>query len=413
MTSWYRTGTVTVTNGSQTVTGTGTLFASNVRVGDMFLGPDGKSYEVQNVASDTVIGIFPGYAGATASGQIYGIVPVQGYVKASADRLRQAVDDYSDKLEGLQPWAYANTAADARDDLELGDMSIQEPNAVAITGGTISGISSLVVAGDVTVVGLARRFKADFSADGANRAIFQTNVLNGTTNIQAIPNGSAASSSIVLCNSSDTTNTGVVYLSAEATENVLNATQVGTGITRPLSFKSGGVTNQVFATNGNAGFGVSAPDASCRIQSANGIKLGNVASPSSVVLDWYERGTFTPTVVGVTSAGSATSYPVRNCSYQRVGNRVNFQMHLQWSGHTGTGAIRINGLPYTSWGGGGYNAVSCYRGNVPVTTDQDLQGFISAGSTSIDFDQVAANGTSFIVPVTAAGILIINGSYGV
>jgi len=34
--AWYRLGTVTVTSGSATVTGVGTLFTSSVREGDMF-----------------------------------------------------------------------------------------------------------------------------------------------------------------------------------------------------------------------------------------------------------------------------------------------------------------------------------------------------------------------------------------
>ena len=40
--AWYRTGTVTVTNGSATVTGAGTDFVSNTQIGECFLGPDGR-----------------------------------------------------------------------------------------------------------------------------------------------------------------------------------------------------------------------------------------------------------------------------------------------------------------------------------------------------------------------------------
>ncbi|MGH2435209.1 MAG: phage tail protein, partial [Pseudomonas sp.] len=48
---WYRTGTVAITAGQNTVTGTGTSFSANARVGDAFLGPDGNWYEVTNIAS--------------------------------------------------------------------------------------------------------------------------------------------------------------------------------------------------------------------------------------------------------------------------------------------------------------------------------------------------------------------------
>jgi len=119
--SWYRTGTVAVTNGSTVVTGTGTMFAANNRTGDGFIGPDGKVYEVTNIPTETTISIAPAYLGTTASGQVYAISPMQGYVKASADRLRQATDDYGYKLENI------------------GTMAEQNANAAAITGGNING----------------------------------------------------------------------------------------------------------------------------------------------------------------------------------------------------------------------------------------------------------------------------------
>jgi hypothetical protein len=59
--SWYRTGTVAVTNGSKNVTGTGTLWASSVNAGDAFalvdanLNPTGAWYEVETVTSNTAI----------------------------------------------------------------------------------------------------------------------------------------------------------------------------------------------------------------------------------------------------------------------------------------------------------------------------------------------------------------------
>lgn len=112
---WYNQGTVDVTANSDTVTGTGTAFSANVRVGDAFIGPDLGLYEVTNIASATVLSIRPNYQGATASGQAYAIAPMQGYVKESADRLRQLVDQFGAQLAALQPWATAPTPAQARE----------------------------------------------------------------------------------------------------------------------------------------------------------------------------------------------------------------------------------------------------------------------------------------------------------
>jgi len=98
---WYRSGTVAVTNGGTTVTGTSTAFAANARVGDAFQGPDGRWYEVTNIASATVLSILPAYQGTTASGGVYALAPMQGYVKESADRMRQVVDQWGATLAGL------------------------------------------------------------------------------------------------------------------------------------------------------------------------------------------------------------------------------------------------------------------------------------------------------------------------
>lgn len=73
MTSWYRTGTVSVENGSTTVTGTLTAWLMAAKVGDAFRGPDSARYEITAVNSNTSLAIFPAYAGSTASGQAYAI----------------------------------------------------------------------------------------------------------------------------------------------------------------------------------------------------------------------------------------------------------------------------------------------------------------------------------------------------
>lgn len=98
---WYRAGSVAITAGQQTVTGTGTAFSANSRVGDAFQGPDGRWYEVTNIASAAVLSIYPAYQGATVTGGSYGLAPMQGYVKDSADKLRQIVEQWGATLAGL------------------------------------------------------------------------------------------------------------------------------------------------------------------------------------------------------------------------------------------------------------------------------------------------------------------------
>lgn len=75
MDSWYRSGTINVTNGSASVVGVLTTWTNQVLAGDLLIGPDGKSYEVAaDPASNTALTISPAYAGTTATGQSYAIV---------------------------------------------------------------------------------------------------------------------------------------------------------------------------------------------------------------------------------------------------------------------------------------------------------------------------------------------------
>ncbi|WP_236418616.1 hypothetical protein [Pseudomonas syringae] len=109
--SWYKTGVVTVTQGSNTVIGTGTSFIANSRVGDAFRGPDGKWYEVINIASNTAMSIAPDYQGPTLASGSYALAPMQGYIKDSADALRAATQIIASGVSDMQEQVAAATEA--------------------------------------------------------------------------------------------------------------------------------------------------------------------------------------------------------------------------------------------------------------------------------------------------------------
>lgn len=67
----------------------------------------------------------------------------------------------------------------------------------------------------------------------------------------------------------------------------------------------------------------------------------------SRIADQSTATAFTPTVVGSTSAGTAT-YATQEGYYTRIGNVVYYSIALAWSGGTGTGNLYIGGLPFTS-----------------------------------------------------------------
>lgn len=98
---WQRAGTVSVQTGSTTVIGTNVDFAASSRNGDSFVGPDGATYELANVASSTVISILPAYKGPTVSGAAYAIMPVQGYDKMLSDAFNNLNNQFGPKLAAL------------------------------------------------------------------------------------------------------------------------------------------------------------------------------------------------------------------------------------------------------------------------------------------------------------------------
>lgn len=70
----YKTGTVSVTNGSQTVSGSGTSWSSEIAAGDIFtVQGDNAWYEVASVDSNTQITLSANYAGTTGTGKVYAV----------------------------------------------------------------------------------------------------------------------------------------------------------------------------------------------------------------------------------------------------------------------------------------------------------------------------------------------------
>jgi len=93
--AWYNTGTIALTNGSATVTGSGTNFLVGAQIGEALYAPDGKLYEIQTINSATVITLASNYLGSTASGQGYQIIPTQSLVADLASDVTDLISDFA------------------------------------------------------------------------------------------------------------------------------------------------------------------------------------------------------------------------------------------------------------------------------------------------------------------------------
>ena len=111
--AWYRTGTVSVTNGSTTVTGSGTNFVAGAQVGEGFAAPDGRLYEIVSIVSATSLTIGKAYLGSTQTGQSYEIVPTQSLVADLASQVSTLISDFQDvaDLAGEGKFDYGTAAS--------------------------------------------------------------------------------------------------------------------------------------------------------------------------------------------------------------------------------------------------------------------------------------------------------------
>ena len=96
--SWYRTGTVSVTNGSKNVVGTGTAWSVMISVGDVFTLDNSILYEIQTITDDLHIVLDRNYEGTTATDQTYTIIPWS--VKRSLN------SEILDRINKLLEWAH-------------------------------------------------------------------------------------------------------------------------------------------------------------------------------------------------------------------------------------------------------------------------------------------------------------------
>jgi len=109
--SWYKTGTVAINNGSTTVTGSGTAWVENVDVGEGILLPDGRTYEITGVVSNTSLTIGRAYLGSNTSGQAYEIQPFRGRIADLTARANSLLDTFQAVRDGIGAGLFPNGSA--------------------------------------------------------------------------------------------------------------------------------------------------------------------------------------------------------------------------------------------------------------------------------------------------------------
>ena len=166
---------------------------------------------------------------------------------------------------------------------------------------------------------------------------------------------------------------------------------------------------------GNVGVGTASPakplDVTGDIRTSTGILFGTDTAAANA-LDDYEEGTFSPTIGGLTTAGTPT-YDDRAGRYTKVGRLVTFQIYIVWSALSGgAGNLVVGGLPFTS-AASTYNSVTIYLDRpLTMSANNVVQAYLSVNSTSINIVQYPAGGGSLTgVPIDTNSAFMLQGSY--
>jgi len=132
----------------------------------------------------------------------------------------------------------------------------------------------------------------------------------------------------------------------------------------------------------NADINASAGLVLTKLASTGTLTVDNIQFPATAVasanannLDDYEEGTFTPTIKGNTTAGTGT-YSNQHGNYTKIGDLCFINIFIQWSAHTGSGTMKLSGLPFTT--------LNKYQSAVPHTADIPFTGNIEMEANPSD-----------------------------
>lgn len=161
------------------------------------------------------------------------------------------------------------------------------------------------------------------------------------------------------------------------------------------------VAGNIWRSFGGSGFSTTQPVA----------YINNIGSVSSTAYP-SPIGTFTPTVVGTSSAGVGT-YTTQIGRYKIIDNVLYFNLRVNWSAHTGTGDIRIEGLPTPCANTAGYApAVTVNAEN--LTFPVGATAVIGLVLTGTDAIELRGSGTGLAptpIAMDATGNINISGFY--
>lgn len=131
------------------------------------------------------------------------------------------------------------------------------------------------------------------------------------------------------------------------------------------------------------------------------------AGMTSQLLNWYEEGTWSPTIQGLTTTGT-TTYSTQSGKYTRIGRQVTCTGVVAWTAATGTGNMVVGGLPFTATSVGA-SAIIGYA-QIGVTNITSIAGTVVGAASYFNLYKYAA-GASANITVENTGTLYFSITY--
>ena len=131
------------------------------------------------------------------------------------------------------------------------------------------------------------------------------------------------------------------------------------------------------------------------------------------LLNMPQEGLFTPTIIGQTTAGTGT-YTIQTGTYTKVGSLVFFQVELSWTAHTGTGNMRVAGLPFPANNtANAFSAITVgFMNNVTQTANNVATAYLPPGTTEVVLAQYpVGGGAASSIAMDTAATIVIGGCY--
>jgi hypothetical protein len=135
------------------------------------------------------------------------------------------------------------------------------------------------------------------------------------------------------------------------------------------------------------------------------------ASSNANTLDDYEEGTWTPTIYGTSTAGT-TTYFQQAGTYTKIGRVVTVQVFLNITNQTGTGDLRLGGLPFTAASGGNTFPCSVRAENLTLSASKFPVFSVQGGATYINMEQnITGGGSMNVIPIDTSFSVDVTATY--